>query len=180
MKNILILGSARSGKSTLASLLAEKFGFSVVDVDAFIGAFKENYPDLGFDYHSKNNHLIAPFVTSYVNALTYHYPNLNIVVEGFHIKLADAKKLFGDKFEIVVLGYPKLSGEQVLANVRKYEGKFDYTKAISDEELLKIVSRHVEYSKNFETECKELGLNFYDTSYDRVNVLDSIIKKLCA
>lgn len=115
-------------------------------------------------------------MASYVNAFIYHYPNLNFVIEGFHITLADAKKLFGDKCEIIVLGYPQLTGEQVLANVRKYEGKFDYTRAIDDEQLLSTLTRHVEYSKNFEIECKELGLNFYDTSYDRASILDSIIK----
>ena len=178
MKNILILGAARSGKTTLAKMIADEYGFSIIDVDAFIGAFKENYPDLGFDYHSESNHLIAPFVASYVNAFMYHYPNLNFVIEGYHIKLADAVKLFGDKLEIIVLGYPKLTGEQVLANVRKYEGKFDYTRAIDYEQLLNTLTRHVEYSKNFEKQCKELGLSFYDTSYDRKVVLDNIIQKL--
>ncbi len=178
MKNILILGASRSGKSTLANMIAQKHGFSIVDIDALIGAFKENYPNLGFDYHSKSNHLIAPFVASYVNNLIYHYPNLNFVIEGYHIKLDDAVKLFGDKCEIVVLGYPQLTGEQVLANVRKYEGKFDYTRAITDEQLLSTLTRHVEYSKNFEIECKELGLNFYDTSFNRKDVLDNIVKKI--
>ena len=121
MKNILILGAARSGKSTLANMLAERLGFSIIDVDAFIGAFKENYPDLGFDYHSEKNHLIAPFILSYVNATTYNHPQISFVVEGYHIKLSDAVKLFSDNFEIVVLGYPQLTGEQVLANVRKYD-----------------------------------------------------------
>lgn len=180
MKNILILGVARSGKTTLANMIANRYGFSIIDIDAFIGAFKENYPNLGFDYHSKSNHLVAPFVASYVNAFMYHYPNLNFVIEGYHIKLADAVKLFGDKLEIIVLGYPQLTGEQVLANVRKYEGQLDYTRDISDEELLKVVSRHVEYSKKFEKECKELGLNFYDTSYNRENILNKIIDKLAS
>ena len=177
MKNILILGVARSGKTTLSNMIAKRYGFSIIDIDAFIGAFKENYPNMGFDYHSKSNHLIAPFVASYVNATTYNHPNTNFVIEGYHIKLADAVKLFGNKLEIIVLGYPQLTGEQVLANVRKYEGKFDYTRAIPDEDLLQIVTRHVEYSKNFEKECKQLGLPFYDTSFDRENVLKNILEK---
>ena len=85
--------------------------------------------------------------------------------------------MFGDKFEIVVLGYPRLTPQEVLSNVRKYEGKFDYTRALTDEELLKTISRHVEYSKNFEAECKKLGLAFFDTSYNRDEVLNGIIKK---
>ena len=131
-------------------MIADEYGFSIIDVDAFIGAFKETYPDMGFDYHSKSNHLIAPFIASYANATAYNHPNSKFVIEGYHIKLDDAVRLFGKRFEVIVLGYPQLTGEEVLANVRKYEGKFDYTRAISDEDLLKIVSRHVEYSKNFE------------------------------
>ena len=78
----------------------------------------------------------------------------------------------------MVLGYPKLSPKEVLSNVRKYEGKFDYTKVMSDDELLSVVSRHVEYSKEFEEECKNLVLQFYDTSYNRNDVLIHIIDKI--
>ncbi len=180
MKNILILGAARSGKSTLAKMIAEKLGFSIISVDAFISAFQENYADIGFKHHGKNNHLIAPFIASYVNAITYNFPNSNFVIEGYHITLSDAKKLFGNEFNIIVLGYPKLSEEQVLANVRRYEGKFDYTKAIPDDELLNIVSHHVEYSQKAETECKTLGIRFYDTSYNREKILDNLLNQLAA
>ena len=178
MKNILILGAARSGKSTLANMLSDELGHNIISVDAFIGAFQENYPELGMSYHTGNNHMVAPFVASYANAVIYNHPKSKFVVEGYHIKLADAVKLFGDKFKIVVLGYPKLSPKEVLSNVRKYEGKFDYTKAMSDDELLSVVSRHVEYSKKFEEECKNLGLQFYDTSYNRNDVLSHIINKI--
>ena len=177
MKNILILGAARSGKTTLAKQMADKFGLSIISVDAFIGAFQENYPDLGFAYFHKSNHHIAPFIASYANAIIYNHPKSNFVIEGYHIKLSDAVKLFSDKFEIVVLGYPKLTPQEVLSNVRKYEGKFDYTRALTDDDLLKTISRHVEYSKNFEAECQQLGISFYDTSYNRDEVLNDIIKK---
>lgn len=179
MKHVLILGAARSGKSTLAQMLADKFGYSIISVDAFISAMEENYPDKGFAHHLKNNHKIAPFVVSYANAIMYNLPKEKFVVEGYHISLSDAVKLFEPKFEIVVLGYPKLTAQEAFANVRKYEGKFDYTKAISDEKLLNIISRHVEYSKEFEQKCKELGLSFYDTSYNREEVLRNIIAKIC-
>ncbi len=178
MKKILILGAARSGKSTLANMMAAKFGYSIVSIDAFISAFQENYPETGICHFSKSNHLVAPFIASYVNAFSYNHPELNFVVEGFHINLDDAVKLFTDKLDIIVLGYPRLTPQEVVQNVRKYQKPFDYTLALSDEELLNIATHHVTYSKNYERECQRLNLAFYDTSYHRDEVLNKIMKNL--
>ena len=178
MKKILILGAARSGKSTLANMMAEKSGCSIISVDAFISAFQENYPETGIRHFRGNNHVIAPFIASYVNALSYNHPELNFVVEGSQINLDDAIELFSAKLDIIVLGYPRLTAQEVVSNVRKYQKPFDYTVALSDKELFDIASRHIEYSQFLEKECKKSNLAFYDTSNHRDEILNKIIRNL--
>lgn len=178
MKHVLILGAARSGKTTLAQMLHKQLGYNIVSVDSFITAFEQNYPQLGFKHHG-NNRDIAPFAASYVKSFIYNYPQTKFAVEGYHIRPEDAVKLFDNQqFEIVVLGYPQLSPQEAFDNVKKYEGKEDYTVWMSDEDVLSMVTRHVEHSKEFKSECQRLGLNFTDTSYNRRQVLDNLIKKL--
>ncbi len=179
MKNIVVLGAARSGKSTLAREICHKFGFGIVSIDAMISAFEEIYPQIGIGHHKDCKKLITPFVAAYLNALIYNHPQENFVVEGYHIALDDAVKIFDAKlFDIIVLGYPKLSPEEAFCNIRKYERPYDYTTAMSDEELLSVAKRHVAHSKKCEEDCRLLKLPFYDTSFDRQYVLAKIINTL--
>ena len=46
MKNIIIFGEPRSGKSTLANMIIDKFNYQVIHVDAVRDTFKEIYPEL--------------------------------------------------------------------------------------------------------------------------------------
>ncbi len=179
MKNLLILGAARGGKTTLAKMVSQKWGYGLVSVDAIVSAFQEAFPQMGITHHSKEAKKIAPFVFAYLRALEYNHPEARFVVEGYHIPLDyAAEKINRDLFEVVVLGYPKLSAKKAFENVRKYEQKFDYTKAMSDEEVFNMVKRHIEYSKEFALECQKVNFRFVDTSYDRDKVLLALLKEL--
>ncbi len=175
MKNIFIAGAARSGKSTLAEMLCRKSGRGIVSVDAFISAFQENYSQAGFYHHGADNYLIAPFIASYMAALTYNHPDFRFVLEGSQIRLSDAVKIFGNKdFDFVVLGYPQLTAEEVCRNVRKYEKPFDYTRAMTDEALFEMAAKHVARSRQLAKECQKLNLPFFDTSFNRPAILEKL------
>lgn len=182
MKNIVIIGAARSGKSTLAQMIHKDFGLSIVCVDSIISAFQNTFPNLNISHtHGRTcKSLITPFVSEYANALMYNHPNERFVIEGYHLTLDEnIKQLFPKRlFDIIVLGYPQLTPEQVLKNVRQYEGEADYTCALSDDELLSITSRHVQYSQEFQRMSQVLGLTFIDTSYNRPQVLKNVLDRL--
>lgn len=179
MKNLLIVGAARGGKTTLARMVNEKFGHGIIAVDALVSALEEKFPQLGIKHHSEEAKRVAPFVFAYLNALEYNHPQARFVVEGYHIPLSlAAEKINRDLFEVIVLGYPQLSPEEALNNVRKYEQKFDYTKAMSDKEILDVVTRHIDHSKEFALECQKYDFRFVDTSYDRDKVLANLLQEL--
>ena len=53
MKNVIIFGEPRSGKSTLANMIVDKFNYQVIHVDAIRDTFKTIYPELFKDVDIK-------------------------------------------------------------------------------------------------------------------------------
>jgi hypothetical protein len=83
-----------------------------------------------------------------------------------------------DKTQIVAIGYPDLSPNDVLANLRKYDDDDSWTYWVKDEELLKKCESWVAESKRLESECKTLGIPFLNTSFDREIVISEFIKSI--
>lgn len=63
-KNILIIGAARSGKTTLAKKLAKEKGYSLISIDDIVSGF-EAYPELEIHHDGDVNDTakrLAPFL----------------------------------------------------------------------------------------------------------------------
>lgn len=180
-KNIIILGAARAGKSTLARMLHKKYNYSIVSIDSFVSALKEGFPELGITHANTENKfkLLPQFVFSYINKITYEYPDERFVLEGWHVYPKDIVKLFNsDDFEIVCLGYTEISCEDFMKKIRECENENSYTKQMTDERLKKLVLDHIEYSKILKKQCEENGIKFYDTSFNRDYVLNKVSEYL--
>ena len=50
MKNIVIGGTVRAGKTTLANLIREKMGYSKVESDTIVNAFDKVFPQFGITH----------------------------------------------------------------------------------------------------------------------------------
>ena len=50
MKNIIIGGTVRAGKTTLANLIREKMGYSKVESDTIVNAFDKVFPQFGITH----------------------------------------------------------------------------------------------------------------------------------
>ena len=89
-KNILIIGPARSGKTTLAKMIAKEKGYSLISIDDIVSGF-EAYPNLeihhdGNDDNTSKN--LAPFLIKYFTELSEgstFYDGIKYVIEGTHI-----------------------------------------------------------------------------------------------
>lgn len=68
MKNIIILGAARAGKSTLAQMIHRKYNYSIISIDSFVSALRDSFPSLGITHSNTENKfkLLPPFVFSYM------------------------------------------------------------------------------------------------------------------
>lgn len=180
-KNIIILGAARSGKSTLAQMIHHKYNYSIISIDSFVSALKDAFPSLGITHSNTKNkfELLPPFIFSYMKKIITEYPNQRFVLEGWHVFPNEISKLFSDlDVKIICLGYTKISCDEAFNLLRKNEKENSYTKTMKDEKIKKLILDHIQYSKVLEKQCKENNIVFYDTSFNRDTVLNDAMSYL--
>lgn len=180
-KNIIILGTARSGKSTLAHMLHDKYNYSIISIDSFVSALRDAFPDIGITHSNTENkfELLPKFVYSYMKKIIKEYPNEKFVLEGWHVYPDDMAKLFdNDDIKIICLGYIEISCDEALTLIRTNESDNSYTRNMSDDEVRNLVLNHIRYSEILKEKCERCGIDFYDTSFDREKKLKEIMKYL--
>lgn len=181
MKNkiVIILGAARAGKSTLAQKIHRKYNYSIISIDSFVSALRDTFPDLGISHSNTENKfkVLPTFVFSYMKKIMKEYPDESFILEGWHVYPEDIAKLFkNENVQIICLGYTETNCEECLNLIRKNEKENSYTKRMTDEEVKELISKHIEYSKILKQQCKKNSIKFYDTSFNRDNILEEAMR----
>ncbi len=65
-----------------------------------------------------------------------------------------------------------------MAQMRKYDTRFDWTKNLSDEKSIECLTTNIEKSKRIQSEAKEHDFTFIDTSFNRESVIEECINQL--
>lgn len=180
-KDLFILGTARSGKTSLAKKIHENFNYSIISIDSFVDAFSINFSSLGISHHNtdKKDDLLAPFVYSYYEKIKNEYPEQNFVIEGWHVYPKTINNLLEqENVQIICLGNIAIGPEEKLADIRKYADHRDYTVKMTDDDVMKLITNHLKFARILKHQCDVCGFPFYDTSYNRESVLDSIIEDI--
>lgn len=185
-KNILIIGPARSGKTTLSRKIAKEFGYSIICLDDIISAF-ENIPNSNIK-HDGNEIETAKnfgvFLKKYLEELSEgpnFYNGFNFVIEGTHIDFEQVMPMlnsekYKEKYIVVGLLYDKIEEEELYNNIKKYDTEDDWTYWCTEEELKGNVKYFIDRNKYFKDKFKEYNIETYDVSINREEVLDEIIK----
>lgn len=186
MKNIIIMGVGRSGKTTLSKMIKRACPqYDVIHADAIkwgiiraLGKeteFKKNiekqmeweqsafFQDVLieiFAHNIKHNHTPVMLETGQLH--------LENIIN--HPKYSAIK----DSTDIIVLGNGTKTKQQRMMDCKTYDVKTDWTYGIPDE----VLSVHCE---NWEAqdlqrikECEYFGIMYYNTSEDRINVMSQI------
>lgn len=181
MKNIVIFGVPRAGKSTLANKIVDKFHYQVLRVDCIRGAFKDVFPELKIKSwtaieHEKFQEFLARYFYRNIKQPRNQY---NYVLEGCETHVADCDRLFHDENMIrYYLGMTKISPEQLATNIRKYDSEKDWTYGKSDDEILEYAKRCIEQSKINQKECEKYHIKFVETSMKREEVLEGLVEEI--
>ena len=176
--HVIIAGAARAGKTTLA-LKLNKYGFTHYKMDSIKRGICESY-NLQYDDWEQ----VSPIMCKIINRIILdNNTDTNYKIENY---LFDTPFLYPKDIEIIdttntkviFLGYAHIGVEEEMKLIRKYDKDNFWTSKISDEELRKWTHDNIEFSKYLESECKRLGIAYYDTSFEREGVLNKAMNDI--
>lgn len=183
MKNIAIFGGARSGKSTLAIMIAKKFlNYHIIVGDDIRYAFQEVLPNNNIN--SKGGSGMTDDFPKFLSTLFYkcikrNEGDFNYIIETCDMSPKKAKKLFSQENTILIfVGTPKQTVEEHFKEIRKYETEKDWTYGRSDEHLMNHCKYFIPKCVQDEIDCNELNIWYVDTSFNRMEVLENTLKEL--
>lgn len=185
-KNIIIIGAARSGKTTLARMISKKLNYSLISLDDIICAFEElpncNIKHDGNDITTSRN--FTPFLIRYLKELSEgpnFYNGIKYVIEGTHIDIPLLNEFINknkDKYIVIGLVYNKITEEEMYYNIKKYDNEDEWTYYNSDDELKGNIRYFIERNKYYNELLSKYNISTYDTSKDRIKVLNKIVKDI--
>ncbi len=203
MKNIIIAGPGRVGKTTLARKINEELNYFVISLDKLIATFQGAYPQLNIKLawnRRKTTDNLAPFLGHFLGAfsssqgITYelnlraHAVNGNrFVLEGGHFnfeKILPILKMYGieelkEKFSLIGLVQNKKTADEFFNDFRKYDTEDDWTYGFSDDELREYVRQDaIPSSRSMTDHLVKYGFTIYDTSMEREQVFNKIIEDI--
>jgi len=201
MKNIIIAGPSRAGKSTLAGRLGEEFGCFVIGMDKLVATFEAAYPQLdirlNWDRKKTTEHL-APFLGHFLGMfssqdgrglLPYSHGAASgnrFVLEGGYVNfemIASILLAYGiedlqDKFHLIGLVQKQKTVEAFISDFKRYDTEDDWTFGLADDALREIAEDAVSFSRSMSDHLLKHGFTLYDTSVERERVFDGIVAGL--
>ena len=176
MKNIIIVGASRSGKTTLAKQLTKELNISHYPFDAFVSTLEELYPENGIKHEDDNKEMstkLARLLQVFIKHMNYE--DMNYLIDLYNIYPKDLQPILDDNMVVVYLGYPHVDPHQKLEDIKKYARSKDWTNDVSDEEMLEIVKLFIKENKAMYEQCIELDIPFFDTATNFQKQLNKVL-----
>ena len=183
MKNIMILGICRTGKTTFSKMIQKEFNnYQIIEVDTIISALKKTIPNIpiGFIHDNLKENKLPEFLNLLIEKnINKNGKELCFIINVDSILPEDWFKYF-DLKEMIVYYFvaEKLSVQQILENCRKFDSKEEWTTRRSDEQLL----NHFKFYKNVEKkiikDCKKYNIKCIDISTNRQTIFKQLLDEI--
>lgn len=194
MKNLIIMGVSRAGKSTLAQEVTAELAkhgvtVSLIPLDDLVFSMKKMYARKFFYYTFVRpirrvfpaiRRLYARFADKQALFLAKDFMDSasqmsTIVFEGSCTTLEPLTKLFDpNKYKIVAIGYPDIDVSDKMKIIRKHDVNA-WTVTLSDERLNKMITSLVKQSKKLQAESEKLGIPFINISRNYKKTIQTFV-----
>ncbi len=203
MKNIIIVGPSRAGKTTLAKRLHKELGYFVISLDKLVATFHVAYPQLDIRLNwnrDKTTENIAPFIGHFLglfssdtgfagelNLRAHNVKDNTFVLEGGYFdfeKITSILKEYGvnelkDRFILIGLVQGQKTVDEYVSDFKKYDTEDDWTYNLSEDELRDYVTQDaIPFNRVMMDHLAKYGFTIYDTSVNRERVFDEIIENI--
>ena len=190
MKNILIMGIGRAGKTTLSNMIKEKYKqYNLIHSDSIKWAiirakemekyYRENIEEQKeFEHSEYFQKILLEFFNSCIRNDT---KNNGYILESGQLDPKLVKELINtEETEIICLGHGDLIKKDIIDLCREHDKESDWTYDISNEKLESHAEKWSEMNERLKIECPKYGIKYIDTSKNREeilkNILDSIVQ----
>ena len=183
MKNILILGICRTGKSTFSKMIQKEFrNYQIIEVDTIISALQKTIPNIpiGFIYDNLKENKLPEFLNLFIQKnINKNGKKLGFIINGDSILPEDLLKYF-DLNNMIIYYFvtEKLSPKQILENCRKFDSKEEWTTRRTDEELLNHFEFYKDVEKKIINDCKIYNIKCIDTSENRQIIFNQLVDEV--
>lgn len=188
MKNILIMGIGRAGKTTLSNMLKEKYNaYNLIHSDSIKWAIiraqgKENYyrtnitEQKQFEHSENFQKTLVEFFKSCIIDDNNKY---GYILETGQLVPEYAKELLElDEVIVIALGHGDLTKEDIINLCLEHDRPQDWSYQMTYENLEKHAISWAEKNELLKKECPKYGIKYIDTSKNREKVLNDVLEKL--
>ena len=180
MKNIILGGVPRSGKSSLAQALCRQSAYSHIPFDSIISTCGTIFPEHGISHyipHLKACQAVKPFFFEWIRHLEYE--RIPVVIDAYHVRPQDLRNdPICSRYTVLFVGCPSVACDKKCASIRQYARLGDWTESLSQEELRQLVKRYISESRSLMEACVQTGYQLIDTSHHFNDILDRTLHAL--
>lgn len=188
MKNILIMGIGRAGKTTLSNMIKDKWNnYNLLHSDslkwAIIRAKNKE------DYYRKNVNIQKEYeyedffqttlLELYNSLIKKDKKEYGYILESGQLSPKIVSKMIDfNKTYVICLGLGNLTAEDMVEQCLKYDTKESWTYGLSRDYLLEHARDWYERNKMLKQECPKYNIKYIDTSEDRFNIFKTILNEI--
>jgi hypothetical protein len=204
MKNIIIVGWSRAGKTSLARKVNEELNYFVIGLDKIVATFGRAYPQLDIRLnwnYEKTTDNVAPFLGHFLGIFSANHDvadeqNLRalivngnrFVLEGGYFdfdKISSILKMYEieelkDNFVLIGLVQNNKTVDEFISDFKRYDTEDDWTYGFNDDDLRAISEDAIVMNLEMTANLTKYGFTIYDTSTEREQVLNKIINDIKA
>ena len=188
MKNILIMGIGRAGKTTLSKMIKDKYNnYNLIHSDALKWAMiraknEEQYYRKNVDKQKEFEHgeyfqrTLLELYNSLIRKDTKKY---GYILESGQLHPKIVKEMIDfDNTIVLCLGLGNFKPEDMVNQCITYDTEESWTYGLSKDYLLEHAQDWYNCNEMLKIECPKYGIKYIDTSKDREKVLNEILENL--
>jgi hypothetical protein len=186
-RNIIISGVPRAGKTTLSRMLMQH-GWTHISMDAIIAGFEQCFPETGVSTYQALSSMetlwlisgkIAPFIRAMIEGEYSGYESERAVFDVYQLLPEDyCKHLASTNCVVYWIGSSDCSAAERFEILKANDTDKHYTFYKTEAELREGCEYIVEQSLLIKQQCEIYGLPYYDTSFNRELILNTILSDI--
>lgn len=182
MTLLFIGGAARTGKGILARRLLNEMQLPFLSLDVLKMGLTRGAPEYAIDPDAGGRPVanrLWPLVREMSVSLLHD--GIDYLFEGELLPqhVAALRQNYPAQVHACFLGYPAITPQRKLAEIRTHAGHpNDWPQAYNDADLLAIVRREIDFSRDLQAECRQHQLPYFDTSHQFLPTHDAVVAYL--